>query len=216
MALYKLKSNLVADSKFFNILDDFTTHELPNMEGGIILLSNNKGDKVSIDLADIFVFNSLMLKFISPNSPDIVEQYSYSAKSAYQLHSLVIYLSNRFPNLVLNEHDAIAKSIIQLVKTIRNRRKDRAENFFFVEESADSQYVNITCNADCFLKVDLIDQRFFMMNGGKIGMGSMNFLHEKYRKAIISEINSLFTCLNIEKVITGEELVHHDSTQTCG
>ena len=178
MPLTKLTSNVTPNTDLYNQLSSYKKIEEKDLKLAKLTLFNDEGDSVYIDLADIFIFNMLVVNDNKRTSSD-VEKTSYKATSAYHLHSLIVYLSQRFPNMVLNTPEEIYATLRHILTDIINLRHadliGEEDSHFFVEECNDDQYLNIVCNTDYFLKIDTLEERILFMCKGKVALLTFYF-----------------------------------------
>jgi len=213
MPIRKLISNSTADTTFFNMLSKFDNMVEKDLSAGKVTLLDREGSSIRIDLADVFIFNSLIIEYGDDQSGDL-NKVSYKTASAYQLHSLIVYLSSKFPHLIFNDQNEICDAIITMSRKVTHRRlaeiAGKSHHIFYVEESADNQYVNIVCDSDCYMKIDLLDRRFLILYKGKIGLGSLHFLPSNYKPEVLEHLNIMFDHLDISKQMDYEGLVGYE------
>lgn len=196
MTIHKLTTHPHINDSLFNLLLKF--NELKELRDGKLILSSESNGQITIDLADIFIFNSLLVN--GPNSGSLnIQKHSYAVNDIGLLNPFIVFLSNKFPQIVLNnQNDNICASILSLTNTILKRLEAAQSNdsdLFFIEECASSSYINIVCNGDCYFKINFFENRFLLLYKDKVGLGSFHFLNPKYKNLIISNINKVLTKL---------------------
>lgn len=200
MPLRKILTNKTADNELFKQLSEFNKIKEEDLSDGKITILNKNGDSIFIDIADIFIFNSLIVNQEYSNSKDIIT-VSYKAKSSQDLRSLLVYFSNKFPNLVYDSAPEISFFLINMCKLIINRRnKDvsgEENHIFFVEQCSEGKTINITCNSDCFFKLDKENERFFFYYNKKMALCSMHFLNDTQYHEVKKVLDKLFSILEI-------------------
>ena len=206
MPLAKLTSNVTANNDLYNTLSSYRKIDQDDLKMSKLTLSNDDGESIFIDLADIFIFNTLVINGhdMKATKKDI-EKTSYKATSAYHLHSLVVYLSHRFPNMILNSPNDIFATLQYALKDILKRREvdktsEEEKHYFYVEECNDHQYLNIVCDTDYFLKIDTLEERILFMCKGKVALLTFYFLQYEQRKEILELLTKVLEVLNVKKI----------------
>lgn len=204
MPLAKLTSNVTANNDLYSKLSSYQKINQDDLKMSKLTLSNSDTDGIFIDLADIFIFNTLVINDINAGKvKKDIEKISYKATSAYHLHSLVVYLSHRFPNMIMNSPEEIFGSLQHALKDIIKRRKhdqtsDEDSHYFYVEECNDDRYLNIVCDTDYFLKIDTLEERILFMYKGKLALLTFYFLQYQQRKEILELLTEALQILNVK------------------
>lgn len=203
MPLAKLTSNATADNDLYKTLSSYQTIDQDDLKMSKLTLSNENGKSIYIDLADIFIFNSLVVNSNNKREPKSdIEKTSYKATSAYHLHSLIVYLSHRFPKMILSSSDEIYANLHYILTEIIKRRDNDLQKLcnhsFYVEECNDDQYVNIVCDTNFFIKIDTLEERILFMINGKIALITFYFLEYEQRKIILELLTEVLEKLNVK------------------
>lgn len=205
MPLAKLTSNVTANNDLYNTFSSYRRIDQDDLKMSKLTLSNDDGESIFIDLADIFIFNTLIINGhdMKASNKDI-EKISYKATSAYHLHSLVVYLSHRFPNMIMNSPEDIYETLQYALSDILKRREidklsKEKKHYFYVEECNDDQYLNIVCDTDYFFKIDTLEERILFMCRGKVALLTFYFLPYQHRKDILQLLTKVLEVLNVKK-----------------
>lgn len=190
------------DSELFSLLSKFPYIKEDDLKIGKITLLNSQKHSIQIDIADVFIFNYLIIHQKDRSSTDIYK-IAYKAETARDLHSLIIYLSSKFPKLVYHDINDMAVAFETACRIILSRREHeiagKEEHLFYVEQFHDNTVINITCDSDCFLKIDMHDRRILFIFNRKIAIFSLHFLNEKWRTRTTSAMYDLLISLGIEE-----------------
>jgi len=209
MPVNKITSNSVIDSEFFNFLRQFQIVKKEDGNSGLLTFSNEAGESIDLNIWKVFTSNTLMINHHNSETGDS-ERISYETVTPIQLHSLVIYLSSNYPQLVFTNTRGMCAALISFSDNLQRRRKEdvrgKKSHYFTVEECASRSYVNIICDSDAYLKIDLIDNRFFIFYKGKIGVASLYYLQPT--ELVVDKLHELFDALGIDITLITRELIY--------
>jgi len=191
MSITRIIKRGTIDHSLFMHLDKCNSVSLQDNE---LVFKCNSDNKRTLELRDIFIYNILQLE-IKDDS-----YLSFSAHSAASLKPFVLYLSKRFPEIIVSERMEIEWTLKMCRGIIKDRLDDdgKKKSFTYIEENERLGMVNLFSVNDMDseavgIKIDIDNNRIFTLMDSKLALCSIDFLtyenEPNYLNMILEDVN---------------------------